>query len=233
MKKIHLLFSILFFLLIAVNSFARTEKRNIDPFNTISLRVSADLYLVQGDVPSVEITASDETLRKIIVEIIDEKLIFRFSIEDRFFNNFKTGDIEIHVVTPNINKLSLQGSGNIIAYSLIETQSLELNIAGSGDIKLSNVVSDKIDIQISGSGDVVVAGEDVVKELDINIAGSGDVEAYELKSEICTIRIAGSGDCDVDVSEFLDAKIVGSGDIVYQGEPKLKSSISGSGKIHN
>ena len=233
MKKLHLLFGILFFVLIGTNSFARTEKRSIDPFNSVSLRVSGDLYIEQGNDPSIEITASDETLRKIIVEIIDQKLIVRFSIEDRFFSSFKPGDIEIHVVTPQINNLSIQGPGNIISNSKIESNYLDLNITGSGDIRLSDVKSEQIDIQISGSGDVVVAGDNIVKNLDIEIAGSGDVMANKLKTESCTIRIAGSGDCDVDVVNFIDAKIYGSGDIVYSGNPEVKSSISGSGEIHN
>lgn len=212
---------------------AKNEKRGIDQFNEISLRVAANLYLEQGAEPGIDITADERTLDKLIIENIDQKLIIRFSFEDQWLRNFDPGKIEIHVTTIDINELNVQGSGNIIAENEIKTNKLGLNIAGSGDIKLSNLNCESIKANITGSGDMILAGSEVVNSLDINIAGSGDVMAQQLKAKAGYIRIAGSGDCDLSVSDFLDAKVVGSGDIIYTGKPMIRSSITGSGKIHH
>lgn len=210
----------------------KTEKREAIPFSKVSLRVSANMFVEQGNEYSIEITAKQETLDKIIVEVEDRKLIVRFSLEDRFLNNFKPGEIDIKLTSKEIEYLSVQGSGNIFTSKIIESPSLDLNIAGSGDIKISKVKADHIDANISGSGDIVLSGKSVGKELDIDIAGSGDVIAYQYETESAFIRIAGSGDCEVNVNNYLDVKIFGSGDVSYKGEPSVKTSISGSGKVH-
>ena len=210
----------------------RTEKRNTNPFSEVSLRVSADLFIEQGDEYSVQITAKEETLQKIIVEVNDDKLIIRFSWEDILFKDFHPGHMEIHVVTKNIYGLSVQGSGNIYATKPIETHTLELNIAGSGDIKLTSVNCDKIDASVAGSGDIVFDGESKGREIEINIAGSGDVKAADFKAEAAYVKIAGSGDCEVNSSDFIDISIYGSGDVRYIGEPNVKSKVAGSGRIY-
>ena len=229
--RIVLIACVFFFL--QSNGYAKNEKRAIAPFDKISLRVAANLYLEQGNEPNIEITASELTIDKLIIENIDHKLIIRFSLEDQLFHNFDPGKIEIHVTTDEIRELNVQGSGNIIAESTIKTFGLELNIAGSGDIKLSDVRCEKLKANITGSGDIIVSGKDEVNALDINIAGSGDVMAYQLNAKSGYIRIAGSGDCDVSIFDYLDAKVLGSGDITYKGTPMIRSSVTGSGKIHN
>lgn len=210
----------------------RTEKRNTNPFSEVSLRVNADLFIEQGDEHSIEITASDEALRKIIVEVDDDKLVIRFSWEDILFKDFKPGHMEIHVVMKNVYGLSVQGSGNIYAENPIETHTLELNIAGSGDIKMGNVHCDKIDADIAGSGDIVFDGDSEGREIEIMIAGSGDVVASDFKAEAAYVKIAGSGDSEVNASEYLDVSIYGSGDVRYVGEPSVKSHVAGSGRIY-
>lgn len=232
MKKLLLFTFILVSTLGISRAEERTEKRNTNPFSEVSLRVNADLYIEQGDEQSVQITASDEALNKIIVEVNDDKLIIRFSWEDMLFHDFNPGHMEIRVVTKNIYALTVQGSGTIYAEKPIETHSLELNIAGSGDIKLSQVNCDKIDATVTGSGDIVIDGPSKGREIEILIAGSGDVEAADFESEVAYVKIAGSGDCDVNVSEFLDVNIYGSGDVKYQGEPNIKSKVAGSGRVY-
>lgn len=212
---------------------SRTERREANPFTQLSLRVAANLYIEQGDEHSIEVTANERTLDKLIVEVEQGKMIIRFSLEDRLFADFKAGPIEIHVVTKDIHKLSIQGSGNIYAENLIDTYNLELNISGAGDIKLSKVKAEKIEALIAGSGDIVLSGNSKGRELDIDIAGSGDVVAYQYEAESAYVRIAGSGDCEINVTDFLDVKIVGSGDVLYKGDPSIKSQITGSGKINS
>ena len=232
MKHLILIFCICLF---ASNSFAseiETEKRETDPFSEISLRVSANLYIEQGDEHSISISANQKTLDKIIVEINNGKMIVRFSWEDRLFNDFKPGKIDIHVSTKTIKKLSIQGSGNIIAENPFTSRNLHLNISGSGDIKLASFSCERIEANISGSGDIILEGNSSGKEIDITIAGSGDVFASDFEAEAAYVKIAGSGDCEINVSNYLDVAIYGSGDVVYKGEPSLKEKIAGSGRIH-
>jgi hypothetical protein len=207
-----------------------TEKRELRPFREVSLRLSANLYIEQGDNYQIEINADGETLDRIIVEVVDHKLIIRFSFEDMFFHGFNPGHITLKVTTPTIDMLSVTGSGNIIAEKPIDTRVIELFIAGSGDIKIADLKCERLEAEINGSGDIIVSGKPA-HEIDFIIAGSGNLLADQLEAEYGKIRIAGSGNCDVNVSNFLEAKIFGSGDIRYSGNPKIDSMVSGSGRI--
>jgi len=220
-------------LAIAIQAQVRTEKRETNLFSEVSLRVDANLYVYQGNESSIEITGNDESLDKIIVEVNGRKLIIRFSFEDRWMSEFKPEKLEIKVISPDISSLAIQGAGNIYAKDTINTNFLDLNIAGSGDITLNQVVCERIEANISGSGDIKITGKATAKEIELDIAGSGDLVSPELSVGAARILIAGSGDCELQVSDYLDAKIFGSGDIKYKGTPTVKSSISGSGKVHN
>jgi len=229
MKKTALLSLFLLMLGLVVKA-DETEKRELRSFNEVSLRLSANLYIEQGNASRIEMEANRETLEKIIVEVVDHKLIIRYSFEDMFFNGFNPGRITLRVTTPDIEMLSVTGSGNIIAEKPIDTRVIELHIAGSGDIKIASLTCERLDGAINGSGNIIVSGPSA-HEMDLLIAGSGNILATQLKAQFGKIKIAGSGSCEINVTDFLDAKIFGSGDIHYAGNPKINTTVSGSGRI--
>lgn len=233
MKHVQLLFVIILFAVFNTSAASRVDKRVLSPFEYISLRISADMQVEQGEKHYIEVSASQTTIDKIIIEVINHKLIIRFSWEDMLFRNFNPGPVHIKVVSPRIEELSLQGSGNIFSDSDIETPRMELNVAGSGDIQLANLNCELLEVNISGSGDVVLSNKKQTRETKENIAGSGDLKAYQFKTEAAFIRIAGSGNCDLYVTDYLNARILGSGSLAYKGEPQIDSNISGSGSIYH
>jgi hypothetical protein len=232
MKKIVLLAIIIAVLVCSAFEGKAKEKRELRPFSEISLRLSANLYVEQAEESSVEIDARQDVIDRMIIEIVDRKLIIRFSYEDMIFGNVIPGKISIHVKSPDIDMLSVAGSGNIMVGAPIETRVMELFIAGSGDIKIADLSCHRLKAEITGSGNIIVSGNKGIRDIEMMIAGSGNIKASQLESEYGKIRIAGSGVCELAVKEYLDAMVVGAGDIRYKGSPELKSSISGSGRIY-
>lgn len=232
MKHAQFLFLIILVSVLNANAAARVDKRVLSPFEYISLRLNADMQVVQGEKHYVEVTADQTAIDKIIIEVINHKLIIRFSWEDMLFRNFDPGHIHIKVVSPSIEELSVQGSGNIFSDSEIESIRMELNVAGSGNIQLAKLNCELLEVNISGSGDIVLSNTEQTLETKVNIAGSGDLKAYQFKTEAAYIRIAGSGNCDLYVADYLNARILGSGSLAYKGEPQIDSNISGSGSIY-
>jgi len=232
MKKVFILTALILLLTQLANAKDESETRELSPFREVSLRISANLYIEQGSQSKIEMTADQETLDKIIVEVVDHKLIIRFSVEDMFFNDFNPGHVTLKVITPEIESLSVAGSGNIIAEKTIDSRVIELFIAGSGDIKIANLKCERLEADITGSGDIIVSGEKPAREIVLKIAGSGNLKANQLEAEYGKFWIAGSGNCDVSITHLIDAKILGSGDIRYTGNPTIESSVAGSGKVH-
>jgi len=56
-------------------------------------------------------------------------------------------------------------------------------------------------------------------------------EAENAEVRAADIKISGSGNCTIKALETLKARVAGSGDVRYSGDPRVDTSISGSGTV--
>jgi hypothetical protein len=199
------------------------EVRDVSSFTGISLGIAGDLFLTQGSPQQVVIQAEDD-LDKIETVVRDGVLRIR---SDNWSSRIK--GVRIWITMPEVEKLNVSGSGNILAETSIDADELELRVSGSGKIKIPELKGEEMEAAISGSGDIILSGS--ADEMEISISGSGNVDAAGLKVNECGIKISGSGDCKIDVSGELDASISGSGSVTYYGDPQIDARVSGSGKV--
>lgn len=232
MKKIRIVFSILFFVVTAqMLSAQKTVKYDLPAFTEISLKNDAKLILKQDSVQSVIVKAKDETISKMIVEVSNRKLIIRYPSDAWFNSKWTPGDVVITITAPQIDGLSQSGSGSIVAEQQITSRILDLFVGGSGSIKLSNLKAEKIAATLSGSGQLLLAGAGTVSEFRMTVSGSGGVRASGLKTKNVNVLISGSGSCAVHATENLTCKIAGSGNVTYIGNPAIEQTIVGSGTV--
>ncbi len=210
---------------------AEDEEREVASFSEISLRVPGKLYIEQGDKQSVEIVAKASTLEDIITEVKGRKLTIRFKSKNYLFKSFDPGKIEIYITVPEIDALSVSGSGDIIAEDVVKTRIMDLSISGSGDIDLAELDAERVKATISGSGDVVIGEGGVAQDFSVIISGSGDLKAEDFEAKDVVARIVGSGNCSITSNGSVKARIAGSGSVFYQGNPSIDSSVSGSGSV--
>ena len=205
----------------------KKETRSVGSFTEISLGISANVYLKQGNTIHLELEGYEEDLQKIITEVDGDRL--RIKHDGKWFGGWKQEKVNIYITMPIIEGLSVSGSGDIVGEGKFKSNHLDLSISGSGDIDLDIETGD-VEVSISGSGDIKLAGKcDLV---DVRISGSGKFDAREMVAKSCEIKIAGSGTCYVHATESIESKVSGSGDIYYLGDPKqVNNSSAGSGKI--
>lgn len=226
------------------NGHPSTETRTLSAFTRI--QVNGDFkVLVDTGSSSVAIVKADENLQDLIVtHVSGDKLVIETRNGDCLNSSHP---IEISVVTPSVNNIELNGSGNVYCYGL-NTDELVLRLSGSGEMKCTQIKAssamldlegsgnidcaadvDNLSSQIEGSGEIRIIGSALNSEL--KVIGSGHQRAGELNTDVCTAYISGSGIIDTDVNNSLDVTIIGSGIVNYFGNPVLTSYISGSGKI--
>ena len=208
---------------------AKDEMREVSPFSKISLRISAKVYVEQGDKQSVKIVADPETLEEIITEVKDRTLQIRFPT-DNIFKRWDPGKIEIYITVPEIDGLTLSGSGDIVSEN-INTRILDLVVSGSGNIKIEQLTAEKVTANISGSGNININEGGVANELNVRISGSGNVDARGFEAKNVSVQTSGSGNCYVVSNGEIKARISGSGNVYYSGNPAIDSSVSGSGSV--
>ena len=205
------------------------ETRDLPEFNSISLRVSGNVYLKQGSTQKVEIEGSERSLEEIETRVVNRRLIIEWEGARRWFSWSNHGSVDIYITVKDIRKLSVGGSGTIQSESNFNVDDLELSVSGSGRIEFE-ANADDVDISISGSGKIELDGSS--NDNQIHISGSGRLYAADMKARSYDVRISGSGSCRINVSSEIYASISGSGSVYYRGDPdKVRSNVSGSGKL--
>lgn len=202
-----------------------TQSLPVEGFTGIKFRIADDLYITQGDNFSVEIKGQEN-----IIDLIDQDVrngIWEIEFEKRVRNYEK---LEIFITMPEIEYLSLSGSGYVRGQNTFKSEDIEVRISGSGDMDLG-LESDDIEGRIAGSGKLFLEG--IAQKLDFKISGSGDLRAFDLLADRADLEISGSGDMEVTVKKDLDVQISGSGDVFYKGDPDLTIRISGTGDVIN
>jgi len=207
------------------------EDRALANFSSIQLAIPADLYLSQGDSYSFTIEGDKDFLSQVITEVRGNSLVIKTEGWVNFgWRNLK---VKVFVTMPQVNGLTVSGSGDIRAQTPIATDNLSVRVSGSGDVNISNLTVRDLDIAVSGSGDVKLSGKGSAGDASVKVSGSGDVALQGLEFHNAKVSISGSGDAYLVVTQSLEARVVGSGDIVYSGNPLVDGKVSGSGRIRN
>ncbi len=201
-----------------------SENRGSVPFNRMMLEGAFDIYVIQDDYTKLEVEAESNLMPFIETHVVNNRLEIGFEDDRCIDNNYP---IRIKVRTPDLNSISLSGSGDIVMNNF-NSESMKIEIIGSGDVEAGLQVN-SLEVGITGSGDVRLWGSADIGEY--SISGSGSIQAYEMILNECYARISGSGSMFVYATDFLDVVISGSGSVYYDGNPELSTSISGSGSV--
>jgi len=219
------------FILSGIHAKADEQNRKVDPFNEISLRLGATVHLEQGNKYNLEIVAKASTLEQIITEVKEGKLIIRFPNKNLFWSDFRPGEINIYITTPDINALAVTGSGDIIAEDEIKSKNIDLTVSGSGNINLSELTAQQVKTTISGSGNIILAGKNTADDLSVAISGSGNFKGMDYSAKDVSVKVSGSGNVGVEAKDNIYIRLAGSGNITYKGRPAVDQATTGSGNV--
>ncbi len=208
----------------------KSQKREVSAFTEVSLRIGANVHLKQGNTQSVEVKADEATLAKLVTEVKNRSLVIKFPAET-WFSKWNPGRVDIYLTMPQVDALTISGSGSIVSDKEIESRILNLLISGSGDIKLPDLKAEKVMATLSGSGNIQLSSGKSADEFKATVSGSGNVKAIDFRAGMVDVKISGSGNCWVNPEKNLVARLSGSGNIIYRGDPLVDSNISGSGKV--
>lgn len=138
------------------------------------------------------------------------------------------GKARVAVTLPSLEKITLAGSGTLVAPSL--SGKAEITIAGSGTARTAEVDASSMDVTIAGSGTLEASGR--ADTLDLTIAGSGEAAMTGLRVDSAEVTIAGSGSAAFASDGTVDATVMGSGEVTVSGSARCTIKSMGSGKLH-
>ena len=122
---------------VTITAFAqKKEERDVASFTGVSLNISADVLLTQGNTREVIIEADENSLERIITEV--KNGVLQIKKEQAWRQNLK--NVTIWITVPEIDGLYLSGSGSITAEKTLTSGELEIKVSGSGKIDLQVLV---------------------------------------------------------------------------------------------
>ncbi len=229
-----------------------TEDRTVDlsTFNKIEFNIPGNLEFTQENETSIVVNSNEKIFNALKLSVSNNTLY----IEKKKGYHFKNSeDINFKVSSPNIEAISVPGSGKVDASfdttqfipdfdltisgsgyfesNALKAVNQEIVISGSGNIDINYLENDNLKTTISGSGLVDVRGLSV--HSDIAVSGSGSFRGFNYITDDADIKISGSGLAEVHADSTLDAEISGSGSVFYKGNPIINYSSSGSGSLNN
>ncbi len=201
---------------------------NLDDFNSINLRGSMDVVISYGDKQEVFAEGHRNIIDHLETSVHDG--IWSIGLDQGCFLNF---ELTVYITLPDLEKVELNGSRDILINDFNNKGSLSIENNGSGKISLDAVRgSEAVDIRISGSGPVQCYEPlPDLKDLSVIISGSGSFKGFQARADNCSARISGSGSCEVYVADNLDVNISGSGNVYYKGRPEITTGGGGSGRL--
>jgi len=251
MKKIA---ASLLFVLVAVAFAGAQDKREIklDSFNRISFRAAGKLYLRQGSPQKVEIEGDRDYIEELDIRVEGNKLVIGKDNNWSFWNwdSHDKDRVTVYITVPDINGVSVAGSGDVVGETKITSTGLDLSVSGSGNMQLEADVTGDLDADVSGSGHIDFKGK--CRDFDSHVSGSGRVKMDLTIAERAMFGISGSGKIEVTgsakeikatisgsgevrgarlVTDVADVRISGSGGVEISVNKELDANISGSGSV--
>jgi hypothetical protein len=191
------------------------EVRKVEPFNNIEVSGAVSLYLSQGPLQGVAVSAGEEKYNnKIRTEVKNGTL--KISVDGGVWNGFNWTNrkLKAYVTATSLNRLDVSGASYVSISGALKSEDLKLDISGASEIKgIINV--NKLNMDISGASISRLAGS--AKNASIDASGACRINSYDLSIETCKASSSGASSIKVTVTGELNADASGGSNIYYKG----------------
>jgi len=211
-----------------------SETRDIKDVSRVVLREYGQLYIKQGDTESLSLEGQDGVLQMIRTEVRNGELLLDLDGGwwDRTWraitSTVEGKPLKYFLTLKKLEGLFVTGAARVKSTGF-KFDSFQLILKGAGEIKMSDIEANSLDIELPGAGLISLAGQ--VSNQTVQLKGAGSYDAPRLKSENARVKLQGVGKASVWVTNSLDAKVDGVGHIEYRGDPDVRKTVSGLGKI--
>ena len=179
------------------------EKREVEPFTSISTEGAYQVEVACQQALSLEIEADDNILPLITADVSGG--VLRIKSKKGFSSK---SPIIVKIGTPNIEAVS---------------------VSGAGTVAISGLKNDKFEIDSNGAPTIKVSGETGIVHIEAN--GAGNIDAERLRASKGEVSANGVAKIEVNARDELNVSVSGPASVIYSGSPKLNKTVHGPGSI--
>lgn len=204
-----------------------TEIREVNNFTSIEVDYPAQVFVMQGKSPSIEVEADDNILPGLQTLVRNNKLEIFYKVDGDGYIR-PTRIVKITVVVEDLKEVDFDSAGELTIDGL-EIGELDISISGAGNLKLTDIVTRNLSVNLSGAGSMTASGK--TDNFRLTISGFGSFNGEDLQTQIADVNLSGAGSATVWVEEQLDANISGAGSVNYYGSPNINKQVNGVGGV--
>lgn len=205
-----------------------SENREIEGTKKLKISGIFNLYLAQGDSPSLRIEGDEELVQKLKVNQNGEWLELDFEkVNEKFFK--KNSKVNVYLTLSELEEFVFDGVGNIKTETPLNIDEVTIKGDGVGNLNLE-LQANTINAVFSMLGNINLKGS--VNTIGLSNDGMGNVDASELIAQNMTLKTSGIGRVAVHCKGDLSITVDGIGAVSYTGNPNvIKEEINGIGKV--
>ena len=192
-------------------------------FDAITLSSSDRMIVTAGSAASVVATGDPVAVAALRIAVRGATLYV-----DRLPGSYRDRGATITVTLPRLEKVTLEGSGSIIARRMTGSR-FAAEDSGSGSIAIEDLRAAETRLQLSGSGSITAAG--TAPQLWIDASGSGSVDTTHLGARDIDVIATGSSSVRAHAARRATIRSSGSGSVGVDGATDCRVSKSGSGPV--
>jgi hypothetical protein len=186
---------------------AVSERRDVGPFDAVSLEGAAKLEIRIGEPLSVQVSGNEKTVARTETHVSGNTLHIKSRARDWTMRN--NARLTVQITLPKLQSLEVEG-GN--------------------DVSLAGLHGGDTAIEAAGATNITADGQ--LDELTVRLAGAGHADLSKLLVADAKVTVDGVGSVIVSPRESLDATMNGVGAIFYTGSPsKVNTRMNGLGTI--
>jgi len=160
-----------------------TKTLQLNDFTSINMLGVDDVIISYGAEQKVTVTGHPNIISRIKTKVSNKT--WNMELEDGNYGNY---ELTYYLTLPVIEKITSEGTGNIVITDFISQDNLSLKLIGTGNFQGFPMTVKNCNVDISGTGNCEVS---VGASLDVKIEGTGNV-FYKGNPSIKT-NISGSG----------------------------------------
>ncbi len=206
------------------NGAIQKQELKVATFTKIQVDGAIDVTVEKGDTQRVTVEGEPNLIQLIKTGVNGDT--WRIGTSKCYTS---TQGITVHIVSPGISSIDVEGSGSVHSADIFPTGPVRLSCKGSGDITIDGINTQELKLDMEGSGAITIKG--TCSQLEAFLEGSGDLHGKDLTANEAKLDVSGSGSATITAITKLDAKVQGSGEIRYAGKPIVNSKVEGSGSV--
>ncbi len=214
-----------------------TETRTIDEFEhvRISRALHAEIEVVEGAEPALEITIDDNIMVEVVTEVRNGTLVIEAARNIR-----PSSDHIIRITTGALTgvtasgatrvelrgqpvtdafTLAVSGASRVTIESPLQGDLVDADVSGASTVNLREVETDALVVAASGASSLDASG--TAGSLEVAVSGASTARVQEVEAAEAHVEISGASRAHVRASDRISGSATGASTLHVYGNPAL------------